>query len=170
MGVSWSPSNFQRSPFRSSNRELENLERSIRLKSTSNPEYERPKKRIFISYRYQDSESVNDFQVKAQENSKSPYQFDDMSLNTPIDSKNAEYVKEGIRKRIRRSSVVLVAVSDTSYQSKWIDWEIREALKMGKKVVAFKLTEDPKIPDALRENNINVLPNDQEKISRAIGD
>lgn len=168
-GGSWYSRGLTNAPGKASNHELDILEDRVRKSVSFQPE-ERPRKKIFISYRYQDSGVVNEFRVKAREDDKSSYQFVDMSLNVPIDSKSANYVKEAISKRINQSSAVLVAVSDTTHESKWVNWEIREAIKMDKKVVAFKLTDTAAIPDALRENNIIMLPNDQAQISQALGD
>ncbi|VVB87327.1 Uncharacterised protein [uncultured archaeon] len=77
-----------------------------------------------------------------------------MGLRVPFDSENAEYIRSGIRSRIEQSSVTLVAVSETTYKSKWVNWEIRESLKMGKGVVVVNISNDPSIrmPDAVNEN------------------
>ena len=103
-------------------------------------------------------------------NKDSDLDFIDVSLRVPFNSENAEYIKRGIRERIKRSSVTIVLIGETSHESEWIDWEVRESLRLGKGVIAVKLESDSglKIPRALIDNGITPLPWDHEKISDAI--
>jgi hypothetical protein len=97
-----------------------------------------------------------------------------MGLKVPFDSENAEYIKSGIRSRIEQSSITLVAVSETTHESKWVNWEIRESLKMGKSVVVVKISDDSSIrmPDAVNENRgkIKIVSWNHSDIMTAIND
>ena len=116
-----------------------------------------PRRRVFVSFRHTDKTTVDLLRGQAK-NENSELDFIDMSLQVPFDSENAEYIRSGIRSRIEQSSVTLVAVSETTHESKWVNWEIRESLKLGKGVVVVKISNDSsiKMPDAVSENRSKI--------------
>ncbi len=115
------------------------------------------RRRVFVSFRHTDKTTVDLLRGQAK-NENSELDFIDMGLKVPFDSENAEYIKSGIRSRIEQSSVTLVAVSETTHESKWVNWEIRESLKLGKAVVVVKISDDSSIrmPDAVNENSSKI--------------
>lgn len=124
---------------------------------------------IFISFANEDLDSVNLLRGQAK-NEKSQLVFDDYSLRKPFDSSNADYIKKGIRERIRLCSVTLVYLSEHAARSAWVDWEIRESLKMGKRVVGVYQGNKPpsKLPKALVENDCPVVPWKHKELMAAI--
>jgi len=129
-----------------------------------------PKKRsIFISFAGEDLDEVNLLRGQAK-NENSDLEFIDRSLQKPLDSKDAEYIKRGIRERIRQSSITVCYLSNDSAQSKWVDWEIRESIALGKSVIAMYKGDSPpaKIPSAVKEFKIKLVPWDHKKLSQAI--
>ncbi len=127
------------------------------------------KHNVFISFSSDDLDEVNLLRGQAK-NENSNIEFNDWSLKKPFDSKEADYIKRGIRDRIRQSSVTVVYVSDKTANSKWVDWEIRESLVMGKGVVAMHKGDTPpgRLPKAITDNNIPVVPWNQEQLAKAI--
>jgi len=129
-----------------------------------------PKKRsIFISFAGEDLNEVNLLRGQAK-NENSDLEFIDRSLQKPFDSKDAEYIKRGIRERIRQSSITVCYLSENTAQSKWVDWEIRESIALGKGVIAMYKGDSPpaKIPSAIKEFKIKLVPWDHKKLSQAI--
>jgi hypothetical protein len=124
---------------------------------------------VFISFVSEDINDVNLLRGQAK-NESSDIEFNDWSLREPFDSKRAEYIKRGIKDRIERSSVTLVYVSEHTTDSKWVDWEIRESVRMGKGVIAVHKGELPpqKVPNALKELKIPIIPWMQKGIAAAI--
>ena len=124
---------------------------------------------VFISFVGEDLNDVNLLRGQAK-NESSDIEFNDWSLREPFDSKRAAYIKRGIKDRIERSSVTLVYVSEHTADSKWVDWEIRESVSMGKGVIVVHKGESPpkKIPSALTELKIPVIPWTQKGIAAAI--
>ena len=114
--------------------ELETLERIARetLRDAAQPQ----KRNVFISFAEEDLPEVNLLRGQAKKEN-SAIDFNDWSLRERFDSRNAEYVRRGIRERIRQSSITLVYLSDDAARSKWVDWEIRESLRLGKAVIAM---------------------------------
>ena len=124
---------------------------------------------VFISFSSDDLDEVNLLRGQAK-NENSNIEFNDYSLKAPFNSKDADYIKRGIREQIRQSSVTIVYLSDKTANSEWVDWEIRESITLGKGVLAMHKGDTPpkRLPKAISENNIEVLPWKQELINNAI--
>ena len=127
------------------------------------------KRNVFISFASVDLDEVNLLRGQAK-NESSNIVFNDWSLRKPFNSERAEYIKRGIRERIRQSSVTVVYLSDNTADSDWVDWEIRVSLKMGKGVVAMHKgdTAPKRLPKAITENKIRVVPWNQQQLNEAI--
>jgi len=129
----------------------------------------RPRRRVFLSFKVEDKNLVDLLRGQAK-NENSDLDFIDFSLRVPFNSKNAEYIKKGIRERIKSSSLSIILIGENTYKSEWVDWEIRETIRLGKKVFGVKLKDDPNItiPSSLIKNKIEILPWNHEKINGAI--
>jgi len=127
------------------------------------------KHNVFISFASEDLNDVNMLRGQAK-NENSDIEFNDWSLKKPFDSKDADYIKRGIRERIRQCSVVIVYVSDKTADSKWVDWEVQEAMAMGKGVVAMYKGDKPpsRLPKVISDNEISVVPWNQKELTEAI--
>lgn len=143
---------------------LENTARRS-IRQASEPE----KHNVFISFAMEDNKEVNLLRGQAK-NDDSSLEFNDYSVKEAFDSKNAEYIKRGIREKIKQCSVTLVYVSNETGNSKWVDWEIRESIRLGKGVVAMYQgdTKPTNIPPAIKEFNVKLVPWNQEAITNAI--
>jgi len=149
------------------NEELRALEE---VAKTSIREGAQPQKRnVFISFVEEDLGEVNLLRGQAK-NENASLEFNDWSLKEPFDSKNAEYIKRGIRERIRQCSVTICYITENTAKSKWVDWEIRESIELGKGVVVMHKGDTPpkNLPPVVRELGIKPTPWDQKEISRAL--
>ena len=124
---------------------------------------------VFISFASEDLNEVNLLRGQAK-NENSDIEFNDWSLKKPFDSQDAEYLKRGIRERIRQCSVTVVYLSADACDSKWVDWETRESIAMGKGVVAMYKGGNPptRLPTAVIENKVPVVPWSQKELAKAI--
>ena len=147
--------------------ELRRLERVA--KKSIKDKVDSQKKSVFISFAGEDVNEVNLLRGQAK-NQNSDLAFVDRSLKTPFDSKDAEYIERGIRERIRQSSVTVVYITESTASSKWVDWEIRESVALGKGVIAMYKGDKPpsKVPAAIRELKIKLVPWDHKKLSTEI--
>lgn len=154
----------RRGPYKEDLSRLEDLARKSLRESV-----EPSKCNVFISFVSEDIDDVNLLRGQAK-NERSDIEFNDWSLREPFDSKKAEYIKKGIKDRIERSSVTLVYISEHTAGSKWVDWEIRESARMGKGVIAVHKGESPpqKVPNALKDLKIPMIPWTQKRIADAI--
>ena len=87
------------------------------------------KKVIFIAFAIED-ERQRDFLKGQSLNTKSPFEYIDMSVKEPYDKD----WKDRVRTRIKRSDGVLVLVSKNSLKSSGQKWEIQCAREEGKKI------------------------------------
>jgi hypothetical protein len=147
--------------------ELRELEQ--RAKKMMREPGEAGKCNVFISFDSEDLNDVNMLRGQAK-NQNSDIEFNDWSLKDPFDSKKADYIKRGIRERIRQCSVTVVYVSEKTADSKWVDWEIRESIALGKGVVAMYKGDAPpaRLPKAVTDNKVPVVPWNQKELAKAI--
>jgi antiphage defense system Thoeris ThsB-like protein len=145
-------------------RELETLAKE-KLKNAGQPE----KRNVFLSFAQEDLDRVNLLRGQAR-NENSNISFNDYSLKEPFDSEKADYIKRGIRERIRQSSVTIVFLSEHSATSRWVNWEIEESLALGKGVVAMYAGDSPPalLPQALKGSKVSVVQWNQKELARAI--
>jgi len=129
------------------------------------------KRHVFISFANEDLNDVNMLRGQAK-NQSSELEFDDLSLREPFDSKNVEYIKNGIRERIDRASVTVVFLSPESAKSKWVDWEVTESLSRGKGVVGvYKGDRQPdELPPAFQAGGCKAVRWTHEGLAKAIED
>ena len=127
------------------------------------------RRNVFISFSSDDIDEVNLLRGQAK-NENSNIEFNDWSLKKPFNSEEANYIKRGIRERIRQSSATIVYVSNKTADSKWVDWEVRESLAMGKGVVAMHKGNAPprRLPKTIVDNKIPVVPWNQKQLAKAI--
>jgi len=90
------------------------------------------KKVIFIAFAIED-EGQRDFLKGQSLNTKSPFEYVDMSVKEPYDKD----WKERVRTRIRRSDGVIVLVSKNSLTSSGQKWEISCAKEERKKILGI---------------------------------
>jgi hypothetical protein len=127
------------------------------------------KKNVFISFAMEDIKDVNLIRAQAK-NEDSELEFNDWSLREPFDSRRAEYVKRGIRERIERCSVTMVYITKNSAGSKWVDWEIKESINLGKGIIAVYKGESPprSLPASIKEHAIPLVRWSHKGIAAAI--
>jgi hypothetical protein len=124
---------------------------------------------VFISFANEDIGEINLLRGQAA-NEKTDLQFDDFSVKEPYDSTNAEYIKRQIRERIKRSSVIVVYLSDDGAKSKWVNWKIEEGLRQGKGVIGVhKSGAIPNhVPEAFGKNGCKIVEWGHDELKAAI--
>jgi len=124
---------------------------------------------VFLSFVEEDLNLVNLFRGQAK-NENNDLEFSDYSVKEPFDSKNADYIRQQIRNLIKKVSVTLCLIGETTYKSRWVDWEIRTSAELGKGLVGVRLHSSPKdiIPLALKDNKAEIVDWDIKKIVQAI--
>src|SRR5262245_45576003 len=100
--------------------------------------------RVFLSFVQEDLNLVNLFRAQAK-NSSSELEFADYSIKEPFDSGRADYIGRGILAQLRLASVAICLYGPTTYQSNWVNWELQQALRLGKPLMGICLYRDERV-------------------------
>jgi len=127
------------------------------------------RKNVFLARAYEDEDEVNLLRGQAK-NPRSELEFNDWSLREPFNTEQAEYIRRGIRERVRHASVTVVFLSPNSAKSDWVDWEIRESIRLGKRVIGVYSGDTPPtiLPPAFAEHHLPVVPWRHDDLLREI--
>jgi hypothetical protein len=119
---------------------------------------QKTRKNVFISFAFEDLNEVNLLRGQAK-NENSQIEFNDRSVHEPYDSDRAEYIRQRLRERINQSSTTIVYLSENTSASKWVDWEVRKSVELGKRVIAVHAGGIPprNVPAAVTEHGIAVV-------------
>ena len=78
--------------------------------------------------------------------------FFETSLRAPIDSERGAYLRQVLRQKINRASVLVCLIGNATAWSDWVDWEIRTALDLRKGVCGVRLKDSRgRTPPALTD-------------------
>ncbi len=106
-------------------------------------------KKVFVSYRADsEGERYKNLLVAWSKNDNGHFdiKFDDQSIGVSINSEDANYIKRVIKTKITNSNTFLVLVGKDTHRSDWVNWEIKKAAELNKKIVAVKIDSGYKTP------------------------
>ena len=127
------------------------------------------KKRIFLSFAYEDVDQVNGLRGLIQ-NPNHELEAYDESVREPINSRNAEYIKRTIREKIQRSSVTVCLISGVTHTSEWVEWELEESARQRKTIIAMALKgiQQAVLPNLIRQRALQFYEWDPSLLERLI--
>lgn len=94
--------------------------------------------RAFLSFVEEDLNVVNLFRGQTKSENLD-LEFADYSIKEPFDSRNAAYVARCITDQLRLASLTVCLYGPTTYSSKWVDWELRKSVELGKPIMGVCL-------------------------------
>ena len=110
------------------------------------------KKKIFVSYDYSEDCNYKELLNAWSKNPKFDFKIKDESTDVSIKSKNTDYIKQCIAKKIQVCDVFLVIIGKETYKSEWVtDYEIPKAFELNKKIVGILINEKNKIPESFKK-------------------
>lgn len=117
---------------------------------------------VFISFKAEDESQVGLLRYQARQGLG--VEFRDYSVKEPFDEK----WKTNCRERIAQTSAVIVFVGRDTVESEPVSWEIEEAYRQEKKVIAVRIHKDENnpLPDPLIRHKTRVINWDNSEISR----
>jgi len=127
------------------------------------------KKRVFLSFIAEDKNRVQGLRLLAS-NPNFDIEFYDESVRSPINSTNADYIKQCIREKIARTTVTVCLISEDTHKSNWVDWELEESDKKGKTIIvmALKGVNRAILPKLIKDKGLTFYPWDPAKLARLI--
>jgi hypothetical protein len=127
-------------------------------------------KRVFISFRAEDRQQVNGLRLLAA-NEDFEIEFYDESVRKAIDSTDPTYVRRKIREKINRTTVTLCIVSELTYTSQWVNWELEESIDKGSNIICMGLPSGPgslTLPEPARRLKLPWYTWDHQLLARLI--
>jgi hypothetical protein len=107
------------------------------------------KKRVFISYDYENDRHYKNLLLAWDANKQFEFYISDYSADVSINSSVASAIKSTLSRYINQGTVFLIIVGKKTANSSWIKWEIEKAVELRKKIVAVKTDRDNTTPPAL---------------------
>ena len=100
-----------------------------------------------------------------------PVEFVGRHLLDPVDSTNWDYISRKIREQLTGTSVTVVLIGDTTWQSDAVAYEVQQSLKKGTPngILGIRLHDGVKIPDSLRDCGAEVIDWKPDDFEAAIG-
>lgn len=107
---------------------------------------------VFVSHYHEDEENIKKFKDLLSDN----YCIKNYSVTSDKynNAHDEDYIKyEYLRPLINQSSTLICLIGPETHDSTWVDWEIREAEKLGKQIIGVYIqgAKDSDIPPALEE-------------------
>lgn len=100
--------------------------------------YHARKRKVFLSFHAEDKKQVMGFRLMVK-NPRLDLDLHDAGLQEPVNSERAAYVKQVIRRKIQRTSVVLCLIGNGTAWREWVDWELDTALEHSKGLCGARL-------------------------------
>lgn len=111
-----------------------------------------PKKKIFISYDYDNDRNYKNMLLAWDKNKEFDFEFSDHSADVSIQSTNADVIRRVISEKINSATHFLCIVGIRTSSSKWVAWEIDKAKELKKKLVVVKINSNIAAPSALLDS------------------
>jgi hypothetical protein len=126
-------------------------------------------KNVFVSHYHEDEENIK----KLKSLLSDEYSIKNYSVTTDKynDAENEDYIQyEYLKPLINQSSVLICLIGPETHDSKWVDWEIREAERLGKQIIGVFIqgAKDSDIPPALDEFADAIVGWNADNIEKAL--
>ena len=126
-------------------------------------------KNVFVSHYHEDEDSIRQFKDLL----SADYCIKNYSVTSEKynNATNEEYIKSLLRPLINQSSTLICLIGPETHDSKWVDWEIREAEKLDRQIIGVYIqgAKDSDIPPALEEFADAIVGWNTENIENALG-
>lgn len=119
------------------------------------------KHNIFISHYYKDDDKVQGLKKRLIDSGYDVRNYSvDSTKHKDGRTPSKAVIERYLKTRIAASSTFICVIGDKTHTRPWVDFEIKEAIKQGKKIIGIYNHGDKdkvKIPEALREVNANII-------------
>ena len=125
-------------------------------------------KNFYVAHYHEDEQHINDLKTLMGDT----YQIKNYSVTSDKfnNAHNEDYIKSLLRPLIFKAGTFVCLIGENTHDSKWVDWEIREAARQGKPIIGvFCLgAKDSDIPEALAELADSIVGWRKDKIEAAV--
>ncbi len=122
--------------------------------------------RSFLSFVEEDLNLVNLFRGQAI-NENNDLEFADYSIKEPFDNSNTNYIGRGILNQIKMSHITICLYGQSTYTSKWVEWELKKTLELRKPIMGVCLYSDGRVQyyPAILKNQLRIAWNISEIVN-----
>lgn len=99
-------------------------------------------RRVFLSFQMEDKKQVDGVRLMKW-NKNYPLEFYDESVRVSYKSSDAAYIRRKISSKIARCSATVCFLGKTTYQSSWVNWELKTSLENKNDVLLMGLPDGP---------------------------
>jgi len=106
---------------------------------------------VFVSHYHEDEDNIKRMKdLLGDDYSIRNYSVTSDKYN---DAHNKEYIKSMLRPLINQASTFICLIGPNTHDSEWVNWEVEQALKQGKRIIGVYLwgAKDSDIPPALED-------------------
>ena len=128
-------------------------------------------KNIFVSHQHNDADKIEPFKDLSGRHGINMRDSSIYENKLKNNAKNEQYIKqELIKPQMQWAGTVVVLIGKDTAKSDYVNWEIKTAANMGKRIIGVFLqgAKDEDVPPELNEHGHNLVGWDGEKIVRAI--
>lgn len=93
-----------------------------------------------------------------------------VSADNPLDTTTDRELKEKLSNRVRLSSAIIVLAGMYASYSKWIDYEIDEAIRMNKVIIGVRPWGQERIPKKISDNATITVGWNKNSVVNAVKD
>lgn len=109
-------------------------------------------KLVFVSYDYENDGNYKDILMTWATSPDFPrLSANEQAVTYPVDSAEAEPLKRVVYGRIKAATAFLCVVGEKTSTNAWVEWEIKTAIDLGKRMVVVRINRDCVVPDVLSE-------------------
>lgn len=101
---------------------------------------------------------------------KSEWKNLSVRADNPLDTETDEELKEKLSNRVRLSSAIIVLTGMYAFYSRWIDYEIDEAIRMNKVIIGVRPWGQERIPKKISENATVMVGWNKNSVVNAVKD
>ena len=126
---------------------------------------------IFVSHQHNDADKIKDFQNLIGKHGVAMRDSSIYEKKLKNNATNEQYIKQKlIKPQIKWAGTVVVLVAKDTAKSDYVNWEIKTAAEMGKRIIGVYLqgAKEEDIPQELKEYGDNLVGWNGEKIVAAL--
>lgn len=107
---------------------------------------------IFISHAWGYSEQYNTIVKWINDAPYLPWWNYSVPIDNPVDAHSKRELKQKITNKINLSNVVIILSGMYAIYSEWIDYEIDEAVRLGKYIIGVRPWGQERVPKKIQDN------------------
>ncbi|EXU76887.1 TIR domain-containing protein [Erwinia mallotivora] len=107
---------------------------------------------VFISHCWDYNDALNNLKDKLNKEADLIASYEEVTVDKPVNSEDATYIKRVLREKIKSSDVFIVVAGMYTCHSEWMQWEIETAVKNQIPVIGIRPHGSLRIPKVVTDN------------------